>query len=94
MTINNEVIENKKRSVSELLQLNTFQGMSDEEIQSLIDFYKEQSFNVGKTEGFNEGMGAKMDEIITASQAARDKAEAAFNAAVNSVVKMESVNNG
>ena len=34
-----------QRSVHELLKLGTFQGMTDEEIQSLIDYYVEVAHN-------------------------------------------------
>lgn len=34
-----EATENKPRSVAKLIELGTFQGMTDEEIQSLIDYY-------------------------------------------------------
>lgn len=36
MTTENEIVETQDRSVSELLQLDTYQGMTDSEIESLI----------------------------------------------------------
>ena len=37
-----------KRQISELLELDTYQGMTDEEIDSIIDYYKELEFRSGE----------------------------------------------
>lgn len=86
-----EVEEQKQRSVSELLQLDTYQGMTDAEIQSLIDFYKDESFNKGYASGETAATLSKWDEVKAQSQEALDMAEAAFNMAVLSTVPLESV---
>lgn len=87
----NETEEVKQRSVSELLQLDTYQGMTDEEIQSLIDFYKHDSYTQGWQKGNTEAVLDKVEAAQEASAAAYEKAEAAFNAAVYSVLNLESV---
>ena len=58
-----------KRSVSELISLDTFQGMSDDEIQRLIDYYCEQAVTTAQNnemlEQLNESsaeLSAKIDE--------------------------------
>lgn len=84
-------LQELQRSVSELLQLDTYQGMNDAEIQSLIDFYKETSYTEGWQAGNTAGVLDKVSEVKELSAASFEKAEAAFNMAVNSVVKLESV---
>lgn len=88
MTTNEEV---KQRTVSELLQLDTYQGMTDEEIMSIINFYQQQSYTEGKAAGFSEGSLSALDKIQSMTSDALSNAEAAFNNAINSTVKLESV---
>lgn len=46
MTTENEnVAEQTSRTVQELLNLDTYQGMTDEEIQSLIDYYQQVGYD-------------------------------------------------
>lgn len=46
MTTENEnVVEQTARPVQELLNLDTYQGMTDEEIQSLIDYYQQVGYD-------------------------------------------------
>lgn len=46
MTTENEVTtEQTPRTVQELLNLDTYQGMTDEEIQSLIDYYQQVGYD-------------------------------------------------
>lgn len=46
MTTENEVTtEQTQRTVQELLNLDTYQGMTDEEIQSLIDYYQQVGYD-------------------------------------------------
>lgn len=53
-----ETTAKEPRSVSELLELKTFQGMTDEEIQSIIDWRVENAIN-------SEEMKTKQAAIIT-----------------------------
>lgn len=88
MIINEEV---KQRTVSELLQLDTYQGMTDEEITSIINFYQQQSYTEGKAAGFSDGSLSALDEIQSMTSNALANAEAAFNNAITSTIKLESV---
>lgn len=46
MTTENEnITEQTPRTVQELLALDTYQGMTDEEIQSLIDYYQQVGYD-------------------------------------------------
>ena len=46
MTTENEnVAEQTQRTVQELLGLDTYQGMTDDEIQSLIDYYQQVGYD-------------------------------------------------
>ena len=45
MPTENEELVPIVRSISVLLNIDTYQGMTDEEIESLIEYYKEQAIN-------------------------------------------------
>ena len=80
MTTDGEVIE-YVRDINVLLKLDTFQGMSDAEIQSVIDFKVEEAKNQATTE-------AHMDEI---SESVRVKTAARAQAVQDSTSMLESL---
>lgn len=88
---NVENIKPIKRTVSQLLQLDSYQNMTDEEINSLIDFYKKQSYTKGYSAGNTAAQLSALDAVKSLCIESRERAEAAFNAAVNSVVKLDRV---
>lgn len=88
---NVENIKPIKRTVSQLMQLDTYQDMTDEEINSLIDFYKQQSYTKGYSAGNTSAQLSTLDAIKSLCIESRERAEAAFNIAVNSVVKLDRV---
>lgn len=80
------------RSIDVLLKCSTYQGMSDAEIQSLIDYQA----NLAASNAVNDETRRANDAALAAmrehwrEQAAT--AEAAFNAAVMSTVNLETYN--
>lgn len=69
--------QESKRDVSELLKLDTFQGMTDAEIQSLIDYY----VNLAKSD----------DEVTAVKAAAQSMAETANTAVANAMTDAQTV---
>lgn len=69
--------QESKRDVSELLKLDTFQGMTDAEIQSLIDYY----VNLAKSD----------DEATAVKAAAQSMAETANTAVANAMTDAQTV---
>ena len=63
-----------QRSVHELLKLGTFQGMTDAEIQSLIDYYVEVAHNDEHTKAVQATEIQTMNAQCAAYDALRDDA--------------------
>lgn len=63
-----------QRSVHELLKLSTFQGMTDAEIQSLIDYYVEVAHNDEHTKAVQATEIQTMNAQCAAYDALRDDA--------------------
>lgn len=84
---------NEPRSVSELLQIlantGTYQGMTDAELQSIIDHEKEVSYAQGHTDGLQENVlnvrqkyeAALTNATATALQGQRELLESIMNRA-------------
>lgn len=72
-----DALQESKRDVSELLKLDTFQGMTDAEIQSLIDYY----VNLAKSD----------DEATAVKAAAQSMAETANTAVANAMTDAQTV---
>ena len=81
------------RDLDTLLHLGTYQGMSDEEVQLCIDWYKERSYKDGYDAADKDLYKEMTERILADSKAAQEKAEAAFNTAVLSTLKLETVSN-
>lgn len=66
--------QSAQRSVHELLKLDTFQGMTDAEIQSLIDYYVEVAHNDERTKVFQATEIQTMNAQCAAYDSLRDDA--------------------
>ena len=79
------------RSLDVLLNSTTYQGMTDTEIQTIIDYWKDYKY----TEGYQAARYDNAADEVAAMQSFWKKqaseAEAAFNAAVASTVKFQEV---
>lgn len=65
----------RKRSLSELMALKTYQGMTDEEIQSIIDFEKQIAMQDGRAEALRTTDIVAMNEIIESNRSAQRQSE-------------------
>ena len=65
----------KKRSLSELMALKTYQGMTDEEIQSIIDFEKQIAMQNGMTEALRATDIVAMNEIVESNRSTQQHSE-------------------
>ena len=65
----------KKRSLSELMALKTYQGMTDEEIQSIIDFEKQIAMQNGRTEALRATDIVTMNEIVESNRSTQQHSE-------------------
>lgn len=64
-----------KRSISELMALKTYQGMTDEEIQSVIDFEKQIATQNGKAEALRATDIVAMNEIVESNRSTQQHSE-------------------
>ena len=65
----------KKRSLPELMALKTYQGMTDEEIQSIIDFEKQIAMQNGRTEALRATDIVAMNEIVESNRSTQQHSE-------------------
>lgn len=84
-TTSEETTEETQRSVQELLKLDTYQGMTDAEIKSIIDYTAKTNYTQGaadaSTEAINTGYQALVDEAASAHSALAQSLTDAINAA-------------
>lgn len=79
------------RDLDTLLKSTTYQGMTDEEIQRIIDFTADMNYKKGYAEARIENEEDRMKLIQEHYKEQAAKAEAAFNAAIMSTIKFEEV---
>lgn len=83
------------KTIDELLHLDTYQGLSDEEIQMIIDKKCEFARKEGADSVAQDLYNEMENRLLADARAARATAEAAFNSVIESSVKFQSViNNG
>lgn len=81
----------KKRSLSELMALKTYQGMTDEEIQSIIDFEKQIATQNGKTEALRTTDIVTMNEIVEANRSAQRQSEEVLKSILTVPLKLATI---
>ena len=79
------------RDLDTLMHLGTYQGMSDAEIQLCIEEYKARAYREGARSQSEDMFAASEARIMAELTSARENAEAAFNNAILSTVKFETV---
>lgn len=84
------IIEQPKK-LDTLLKSTTYQGMSDEEIKRIIDYWKETCYESGRIDERNSSVTAALNNLLAQNKELAAQAEAAFNNAVMSTVKFEEV---
>lgn len=70
------------RDIAELLQLDTFQGMTDEEIESVIAWRVDHAIENGVAAARIESADAAMQEILQSSAEAEKRFVESFNNAM------------
>lgn len=83
--------ESSQRNVDTLLKLGTYQGMSDAEIQSIIDYKTGLAYQDGATSAVKTAADDAMAKLLENNETARQTAAAAFDNAVLSHINFTSV---
>ena len=81
----------KKRSVAELISLGTYQGMTDEEIQSIIDFEKNLAEQNGRIEALKQTDIVTMNEILESNRAAQQHSEEVLKSVLTAPLKLATI---
>lgn len=81
----------KKRSVAELISLGTYQGMTDEEIQSIIDFEKNLAEQNGRIEALKQTDIVTMNEILESNRAAQQHSEEVLKSILTAPLKLATI---
>ena len=80
-----------QRSVQELLKLDTYQGMTDAEIQSLIDYTAKMSYTKGASSVATDAINAGYKTLVDEATAAHDALAASVSAAINATATFATV---
>lgn len=80
-----------QRSVQNLLKLDTFQGMTDAEIQSLIDYTAKMSYTEGASSVAADTINAGYKTLADEATAAHDALAASVSAAINATATFATV---
>lgn len=86
-----EISSDETRSLETLLKSTTYQGMSDVEIQSIIDYRCSVSYERGYSDARSEYNDEQTRAMVDHWKAQAEITEAAFNAAVMSTVHFQEV---
>lgn len=82
---------NETRDLDTLMHLDSFQDMTDAEIEIVIAERERRKYEQGRADVDQELYKSLEDKLIAETQAANDRAQAAFDNAVLSVVNFETV---
>lgn len=92
MTTENEVTtEQTQRTVQELLALDTYQGMTDAEIQSLIDYYQQVGYDTALGTAQISIWSDAAQAIVDGSEAQHAELMAVVESVVNKPLTMQEV---
>lgn len=92
MTTENEVTtEQTQRTVQELLALDTYQGMTDAEIQSLIDYYQQVGYDTALGTAQISIWSDAAQTIVDGSEAQHAELMAVVESVVNKPLTMQEV---
>lgn len=75
-----------QRSVGELLNMSTYQGMSDAEIQSLVDYWRKYGYDEGYAAHESDAASATQSELLASANSAYEASQKAFDAAIQTQV--------
>ena len=84
----------QQRTVTELLQIletdGTYQGMTDAEIQSIVDYKQEVSYATGRTDGLNENVSTLHNQFSNSIRATTTSALQQQTAMIESILEIAS----
>lgn len=84
--------EKKDRSIQQLLKLNTYQGMSDSEITSIVNYAVQQAATQAAEKVNQAAIQKGYDSLLSQAQTATDKLKESIDAANNTATEFRSVN--
>lgn len=82
----------KDRSIQQLLKLNTYQGMNDSEITSIVNYAVQQAATQAAEKVNQAAIQKGYDTLLTQAQSATDKLKESIDAANNTATNFRSVN--
>lgn len=86
--------ESTTRSLSELLDASTYQGMTDTEIQTIVDYWRQYAYNEGYTACQTDTSIATQNALVDAANTAYATSQAAFDAAIQTQVSFMTYDGG
>lgn len=86
--------ESTTRSLSELLDASTYQGMTDTEIQTIVDYWRQYAYNEGYTACQVDTSIATQNALVDAANTAYASSQAAFDAAIQTQVSFMTYDGG
>lgn len=86
--------ESTTRSLSELLDASTYQGMTDTEIQTIVDYWRQHAYNEGYTACQTDTSVATQNALVDAANTAYATSQAAFDAAIQTQVSFMTYDGG
>lgn len=86
--------ESTTRSLSELLDASTYQGMTDTEIQTIVDYWRQHAYNEGYTACQTDTSIATQNALVDAANTAYASSQAAFDAAIQTQVSFMTYDGG
>lgn len=90
-TENETTTEQTPRTVQQLLSLDTYQGMTDEEIQSLIDYYQRLGYDTALGTAQISIWSQAAQTIVDGSEAQHAELMAVVESVVNRPLTMQEV---
>lgn len=82
----------KDRSIQQLLKLNTYQGMSDSEITSIVNYAVQQAATQAAEKVNQAAIQKGYDSLLMQAQNATDKLKESIDVANNTAANFRSVN--
>lgn len=82
----------KDRSIQQLLKLNTYQGMSDSEITSIVNYAVQQAATQAAEKVNQATIQKGYDSLLTQAQNVTDKLKESIDVANNTAANFRSVN--
>lgn len=90
-TENGNMVELPDRSVADLLNLDTYQGMTDSEIQSLIDWHVSNAVSSEENRVVREAQAQAAMKVVSIEQQAYEESSAMLNRLLSGSLLLRSV---